>query len=151
MKAVVISVLLCLLSALVEAHSQIVPYISFMGTNLTNHSYINLTLVGDDPDGSDSVQCHTDLITCCSSTEGHDRGDWFNPSGARLPFAHESRGLFEDRQAQHIRIRRRGNSYQPEGIYCCDIETSNNSRETIYIGLYASGGQFNYTHIYRIM
>ena len=31
MKAIVVSVLLCLLSALVEVHSQTVPYVSFMG------------------------------------------------------------------------------------------------------------------------
>ena len=48
MKATVMSVLLCLLSALVEVHSQTVPYVSFMGTSLPNHSYVNLTLVGTD-------------------------------------------------------------------------------------------------------
>ena len=57
MKATVMSVLLCLLSALVEVHSQTVPYVSFMGTNLPNHSYVDLTLVGNALDGSDSVQC----------------------------------------------------------------------------------------------
>jgi len=68
------SVLLCLLSALVEVHSQTVPYISFMGTNLPNHSYVNLTLVGDAMDGSDSVHCHTDLSTCCNNATGPHRG-----------------------------------------------------------------------------
>ena len=51
------SVLLCLLSALVEVHSKTVPYVSFMGTNLTNHSYVDLTLVGRVLKGNDSVQC----------------------------------------------------------------------------------------------
>ena len=41
-----------------KVQSQTIPYISFM---VLNHSYINLTLVGDEEDGSDSVQCHTDL------------------------------------------------------------------------------------------
>ena len=58
MKATVTGMLLCLLSALVKVQSQTIPYISFM---VLNHSYINLTLVGDEEDGSDSVQCHTDL------------------------------------------------------------------------------------------
>ena len=70
------ALLLCLLSALVEVHSwQTAPYVSFKGTNLPNHSYVDLTLVGRPEDGGDSVQCHTDLITCCSNTQGADHGD----------------------------------------------------------------------------
>ena len=63
MKVTVMSVLLCLLSALVEVHSQTVPYVSFMGANLTNHSYVDLTLVGNLIDANDSVQCHR-LAAC---------------------------------------------------------------------------------------
>ena len=80
MKATVMSVLLCLLSALVEVHSQTAPYVSFMGTNLTNHSYVNLTLVVRA--GSDSVQCHTDLSTCFGGFEDADCGDWYFPNGS---------------------------------------------------------------------
>ena len=72
MRATVMSVLLCLLSALVEVHSQTAPYVSFMGTNLTNHSYVNLTLVGSSVSGGDSVQSHTDQDPCCSSGQGAD-------------------------------------------------------------------------------
>ena len=41
MRATAMSVLLCLLSALVEVHSQTVPYVSFMGSNVANHSYMD--------------------------------------------------------------------------------------------------------------
>ena len=87
MMSVTCPLLLCLLSALVEVHSQTVPYVSFMGTNLLNHNYVDLTLVGGAVDGSDSVQCHTDLDTCCSSSQGDDHGDWY-ASGSQnwLPF-----------------------------------------------------------------
>ena len=45
-----VSVLLCLqLWSLVEVHSQTeFPYVSFMGETLPNHSYVDLTLVGED-------------------------------------------------------------------------------------------------------
>ncbi|CAI8046731.1 hypothetical protein GBAR_LOCUS25838, partial [Geodia barretti] len=43
--------------------------------------------VGNDGSGSDSVQCHTDLSTCCSGTEGSHRGDWYFPDETRLPFS----------------------------------------------------------------
>ena len=41
-----IILLLSLLCSLVEAHSQTeYPYVSFMGVNLPNHAYVDLTLV----------------------------------------------------------------------------------------------------------
>ena len=59
-------------------HSQTFPYVSFMGQTLANHSYVDLSTVGSEPDGSDSVQCHTDLSTCCSGIWGPHRGDWYS-------------------------------------------------------------------------
>ena len=56
-------------------NSQSFPYVSFMGQTLANHSYVNLSLVGYVPSGSDSVQCHTDLNTCCSDIDVQHRGD----------------------------------------------------------------------------
>ena len=79
----------CLLSlfwSLVEVHSQTFPYVSLNGQTLANHSYVDLRLVGNDSSGSDSVQCHTDLSTCCSGAQGPHRGDWYFPNGTRLPF-----------------------------------------------------------------
>ena len=143
MKATAMSVLLCLLSALVEVHSQTVPYVSFMGTNLANHSYVNLTLVGNALDGSDSVQCHTDLKTCCNGTAGPHRGDWYFPNGMRLFFNGDPGDIYEFRSAQRVDLRHRNNG-DMSGIYRCTIETNavhnDSGRETVNAGLYASGG-----------
>ena len=145
MMTVVYPLLLCLLSGLVEVHSQIIPYVSFMGTNLTNHSYVDLTLVGDARDGSDSVQCHTDLSTCCSAAAGPDRGDWYFPNGTWLPFPNNMFNIFRLRQAQRVDVRHRGRSDVTSGIYRCTVETNavhdDDGRETVYAGLYASGGE----------
>ena len=146
------SVLLCLLSALVEVHSQTAPYVSFRGTNLPNHSYVDLTLVGRADSGSDSVQCHTDLSTCCSGGndgQGADRGDWYFPDGNRLQFSNGPDDIYQQRGAQRVDLRRRNNG-DTSGIYRCDIETNavhsddgsdTTTRETVYAGLYASGGE----------
>ena len=140
--------LLVLLWSLVEVHSQTVPYVSFMGENLPNHSYVDLNVVGTDIDGDDSVQCHTDLDTCCSGAQGSDRGDWYFPSGDRLGFG-ASNIVYESRVAQRVDLRRNGNA-DTSGIYRCTIETmavhSDNSddtttRETVYAGIYATGGK----------
>ena len=138
------SLLLCLLSSLVEVHSQTVPYVSFMGTNLPNHSYVDLTLVGRPEDGGDSVQCHTDGNVCCTGAQGPDRGDWYFPNGNRLQFSNDPGDIYEHRDAQRVDLRRRNNA-DTSGIYRCDIETNavngEDGRETVYVGLYVSGGQ----------
>ena len=134
MRVTVIIVLLCFLSAVVDVCSQTVPYISFKGTNLPNHSYIDFTQVGE------GVQCHTDLTTCCTAVQGDDRGDWYFPDGKRLTFStFASNILYESRETQRVNLYIRGSPTVPEGIYRCDIETSatsNDNRETVYVGLY---------------
>ena len=123
------------------AHSQTIPYVSFGLTDqaLANHSYMDLSTVGSDYDGRDSVVCHTDLDTCCSSSQGIHRGDWYFPNGPRLPFSGD---MYEGRGAQRV-VLRRTTATGPTGIYRCDIpteavhdNTDSSVRETVYVGLY---------------
>ena len=135
--------LLSLLWSLVEVHSQPAPYISFMGNTVPNHGYVDLGQVGGNENGSDSVQCHTDLSTCCTGTQGAHRGDWFAPGETdRLLFNAPNVGFYENRVVQRVDLRRRNNASSPVGIYRCGIQTSADpSRATVYVGLYtASGG-----------
>ena len=141
--------LLALLWSLVEVHSQTeFPYVSFMGETLPNHSYVDITLVGNPP-GDHSVQCHTDLFTCCSDTDGQHRGDWYFPDGTRLPFPGNG-DIAEARGAQQVDIRRNNNANSPSGIYRCFITTEavqdNSVRETVYVGLHATGGMSLYVY-----
>ena len=122
----------------------------FMSQTLANHSSVNLSQVGrpDIYDGGESVQCITDLTTCCSGTEGFHRGDWYFPDGTRLPFATPNIDTYEAREAQRVDIRRRNSVNSPVGIYRCGIPTiavynvtDISVRDTVYVGLYtASGG-----------
>ena len=129
------------------AHSQRVPYVSFMSQTLANHSYVDLSYVGNDLSGSNSVQCITDLGTCCSYTQGPHSGDWNFPNGTRLPFSGYG-DIYEYRGAQRVYLHCRNNANSPTGIYHCGIPTidvhhSNDIsvRDTVYVGLYtASGG-----------
>ena len=144
----IILLLLLLSLILVEVHPQHdFPYVSFMGQTLANHSYVNLTLVGDDGSGSNSVQCLTDLGTCCSGAQGSHRGDWHFPNGNRLSF---SAGVYESREDQRVDLRRIKSATSPTGIYRCDIATEavhDNTNASVrdrpvYVGLYtASGGK----------
>ena len=134
--------------SLEDVNSQTFPYVSFSGQTLANHSYVHISLVGDASSSSDSVQCVTDLNTCCINTYGSHRGDWYFPDRNRLEFhtyiIHESRG------PQRVNLRRRNAAISPTGVYRCDIptnavhvDTDNSVRATVYVGLYtASGGMF---------
>ena len=137
--------LLSLLWSLVEVHCQHAPYVTFMGNTVPSHGYVNLSQVGGNVNGADSVQCHTDLSTCCTGGQGSHRGDWYFPNGTRLPFIDD---IFMNRGPRRVDLRRRNNANSPVGIYRCDIPTnavyddsSNLVRDTVYVGLYtASGG-----------
>ena len=144
---------LSLLWSLVEVHSQTAPYVSFMGRTLANHSYVDLSLVGDDGSGSDSVQCHIDLDWCCSGAQGPHRGDWYFPDGTRLQFSSDY-GVYENRGNQIVLLHRRTSAYSPTGLYRCDIPTNalhaatdTSVRDTVYVGLYTgSGGMTRFDH-----
>ena len=140
--------LLSLLWSLVEVHCQTAPFILFNGTTVPNHGYVDLGQVGDDVStGADSVQCHTDLETCCTGSQSFHRGDWLFPDETRLPFSGDG-DIFEGRGYERVAIRRRNNANSPVGIYRCDIPTNavhddndKSVRDTVYVGLYtASGG-----------
>ena len=139
-------VLLNLLCFLARVQSQqTFPSISFMGRTLANNSFVDISLVGEEADGSNSVLCITDLSTCCSGTDGAHRGDWYFPNGTRVPFAALDVDVYETRMAQGVGLRRRNPS--PSGIYRCDIpttavhdDTDTSVRATVYVGVYTSGG-----------
>ena len=137
--------LLCLLWCLVEVHSQTAPYLTFMGKTLPNHAYVDLSRVGDD-----AVQCHTDLDSCCTSVQGPHSGSWFPPSSKTL--SSEGGDVYQTSDAQQVDLHHK-NSVTPSkwaGIYCCNIATvaDQSEGESVYIGLYESGGMCNYISLY---
>ena len=148
------SVVLVLFWSLVEVHSQTVPYVSFMGMNLPNHAYVDLTTVGEDASASgDTVRCHTDLISCCIGHEGIHRGELYFPDGDALLNAAGGGDIYKSRGPQVVHIHRRYNATSPSGIYRCEIPTNavnddddNIMGETVYVGLYPPNGGIEYTY-----
>ena len=141
-----LSVSIMLLWCLVEVQPQSpYPYVSFLGETLPNHAYVDLSLVGINQDGSDSVQCHTNVRTCCRSSEGLHRGDWFPPgSNMKLPFPALKDFVFEDREAQRVDLRQR-NASSPTGIFRCTVYVrvegeENPVQRSAFVGLYLGDG-----------
>ena len=149
------SVLLFLLWSLVEVHSQTAPYLTFMGDNLPDHSYVDLSALGEIDNESDHVVCHTDLTSCCGGSGFNDRGYWYFPNGVVLPGAGDGSGAATNpivlmRFIQLVRlVRGTGPGDVPSGLYHCTIETDavngrsdpvNINGETLYVGVYSTGG-----------
>ena len=136
------STLFCLLCILVvEVTSETLPSVTFFRYTLVNHDYINLTLVGSDDDGRNSLKCHTDLYT----------GDWFAPNDSRVPF---DGAVYKTFTEKRVDLRRRSNVSLTSGIYRCTIETiavessddksdPSSTQESLYVGLYTRGGIYN--------
>ena len=146
MAVIQLSLLMLVCWSVGEVYCQTFPCLSFMSQTLANHSYVDLSEVGNDGSGSDSVQCITDLGTCCTMADGPHRGDWYFPDGTRLPYS-VGGDIFEQRGAQRVDLRRRNNANSSTGIYRCDVPTLAvhdnyiSVRDTVYVGLYnASGG-----------
>ena len=153
-----VSVLLFLLWSLVEVHSQTAPYLTFMGEILPDHSYVDLSALGELTNVDDHVVCHTDLTSCCGGDDFPDRGFWYSPNGYILPGAREDGTgaatnpivLMRDIQVARL-IRGTGPGDAPSGLYRCIIETvadndygspspDSGIGETLYVGVYSTGG-----------
>ena len=120
-----VSVLLILLWSPVEVHSQTGPYLTFMGQTLPNHSYVDLSALGELDNEDDHVVCHTDLASCCAGVVT-DRGYWYFPDGAVLPQAAGGPGAADNPMVmwrlntQRVSlIRGTGPGDAPYGLYRC--------------------------------
>ena len=123
----------------VKVNSQEFPYVSFMGNIFTNHSYLNASLVGSY--NNDSVQCHTNVGTCCSSAQGVNRGNWYYPNGSRLNLTFYGGDINQNRGSQRVDLLRRNNA-SINGIFQCNFTRYYGANMgIIYVGLYTNGGQ----------
>ena len=148
-----VCVAVCLFLSLVEVHPLTeYPYISFMGQNLTNHSYVGLTLVGTDTsDPGNTVRCHTDLPTRCTNAQGTHSGDWYFPDSHKVGSRAPGRAIYQNHTVQRVDLLKKNSRHSPSGIYTCDIRiitdtnTSKQFHSRVYIGLYASEGTVIHT------
>ena len=141
MKVPIMSGLLCFFLSLVKMHAQASPTMRFNNAYLPNHSYVDFNQVGNTTD--ESVKCRTNLTTCNKTSLC---GDWYFPNGMRLPVysVNPDVHVYEVHKRRHVLLSRQ-KSPVVSGIYRCDIESKivNNKtiNETIYAGLFTSGGK----------
>ena len=103
-----------------------------MGKTLANHSYVDISVVGIS--ANDSVQCRTDLSSCCSTIEDSNHGQWYFPNGTTLENSNQL-AIYQHSLFLSVELHRNSGT-RPTGIYRCEIQTYNGGRETVYVGLY---------------
>lgn len=123
--------------------SQHAPYITFMGQNYPSYSCLDLTAVGEGENGG--VLCHTDLYTCCTNSQGSDRGNWYPPdSSSSLPFYSAAAYIYQEWGDRQVGLYRRdldSAGDAGEGVYKCVIETEA-GHVTVFVELKNGGCKF---------
>ena len=124
-----------------------IPYITFMGQRLPNHTFVDVDLLGDLP--NNSLQCHTDLVSCCGASGSGHSGEWILPNGDVVGAAS---GVWYGVREQSQRLdlvysedtdNDGDTNPRISGIYRCDVSTNaendvgNTARASVYVGLYA--------------
>lgn len=118
-------------------------YVSFKGEAIRNNGYVNLGQVGNERRGRNSLQCHTNLDTCCRNSSSSVGGSWFSPGDN---IVQETGAVYAVNGDQRVDLRRSGSQGNPQsGIYRCEIDTATEDsnvarREIVYVGLYSNGG-----------
>ena len=137
---VLITAIVCLLVS--GIHSQNFPYIRYRGVILRNNSYINIGNLGT----NDSIECVTDLDTCCSKSQGVAMRAWFLPNGTMLSQhrvqeigAYKIVGKAQSLSLKLTNLTARDNP-DLSGVYECSIDTTSRPWESVYVGLYYEPG-----------
>ena len=127
---------LCLLCGL-QVNSRL-----YFGNDIVipNHGYVDLGLIRRG--FANSVQCRTDLSTCCTSQQGNHRGQWYLPDGQPVTEGDDV-DFYQRNRSRVVDLRRRINVTSPTGIFRCEIPTiAVNEGESVYVGLYTSEGKW---------
>ena len=138
-----------LISLLVSGiHSQNFPYIRYRGITLRNNSFINIGNLGT----NDSIECVTDLNTCCYKNESVARRAWFLPNRTMLSRRRvQEIGAYKlvgKKQTLSLKLTDLTARDNPDlsGVYECSIDTTSRPWESVYVGLYYEPGT---SKIYR--
>ena len=96
--------------------------------------------------GDTALICNTNRFGNVTSYPGgrlHSGGDWFAPDGTRVGnrLTDDVPGFDRDRYPMKVQLYRYTTTDPPsEGIYYCVVEDDTFTEQTVYVGLYNSGG-----------
>ena len=119
-------------------------YLTLNGDYIPDHGYVMINDIGSTDDTA--LICNTNRFGNLTSRPGgrlHSGGDWHAPDGTRVGGrrSDDVPGFDRDRYPMKVQLHRYTASDPPsEGIYYCVVEDDTFTNQTVYVGLYNSGG-----------
>ena len=118
-------------------------YLSLNDDIIPNHGYVVVSDIGSTDDTA--LICHTNHPATITDLGGHNNsgGDWVAPNGTTVGGIRTSNipGFRRTRGPMMVRLLRNTATDPPSvGIYHCLVEDDTLTEQTVYVGLYNSGG-----------
>ena len=111
-------------------------YLSLNGEVIPNHGYVEISDIGSND--TTALLCHTNR----PASGGNSGGHWFAPDGTPVGVVASTivPGFGRSRGQMIVRLRRSSNTAPDEGIYKCSVDDAAETLQTVYVGLYNTGG-----------
>ena len=114
-------------------------YLSLNDVIIPNHGYVVISDIGSTDDTA--LICHTNRPP--PDNAANSGGNWFAPDETRVN-GNDVPGFRRNRGPMIVRLLRNTATDPPfEGIYQCLVEDDTLTFQTVYVGLYSSGGGTN--------
>ena len=111
-------------------------YLSLNGDIFPNHGYVMISDIGSTD--NTALLCHTNRLA--TESGGNSGGNWYAPDETRVAGTAVP-GFKRNRDPMVARLLRNNATGTPaEGVYDCVIEDATLTQQTVYVGLYSSGG-----------
>ena len=110
-------------------------FLSLNDDIIPNHGYVVISDIGFTDDSA--LLCHTNRPRLSHSL--HSGGDWFAPDGTGVN-EDAVNGFTRNRGSKVVRLKRTTTGPPPEGMYWCSIDDAAGTPQTVYVGLYNTGG-----------
>ena len=113
-------------------------YLSLNGDNIPNHGYVVISDIGIANDGT-ALLCNTNYLP----SNSNNGGSWYVPDGSPVgSFSEVGTADFGRTRGPGVvrLIRNTATGILTEGIYSCTVQDDTLTLQTVYVGLYNSGG-----------
>ena len=104
------------------------------GQTIASGDDVVITDIGERDGAGNPVICMTDVVKCCNES-GERQGEWAYPNKSVVGRPKENQGFYRNRGQQQIFLNRRNNTIEPLGLYCCEVNTTNEANATICINM----------------
>lgn len=111
-------------------------FLNLDGQDIPSHSYVAIDAIG--PTVETALLCETDNVDCCTENV---TGGWYYPNGSAVESTPSNVHAFYTSVGNQLVYLIRGPGNPDEGMYSCIVPDRFSALQTLYVGLYMTGGQ----------